>query len=225
MVIGKRDGRTRVTRAPDPHDDEPLQDLQGGVAGERRRAPAARSGCASVRRSTARRRCGSRRTSRGTSARARRTAGVRAAARVQEGRRARLPVRLRAVHEPHAEGAVAGRDDHERVQPRLPDLLRAQQERRRLSHAARGLRDGARAPAHRSRRRARHRQPDRRRADAAPAAVRDARDGEARPASTASRCAATASGSRRTRRSSSGSPSSTRASRCRSTRSIRTPTS
>ena len=37
---------------------------------------------------------------------------------------------------PHAEGAAAGRHDHERVQPRLPDLLRPQQERRRLPHAA-----------------------------------------------------------------------------------------
>ena len=83
-----------------------------------------------------------------------------------QGGGARLPVRLRAVPEPRAEGPAAGGDDHQRLQPRLPDLLRAQQERRRVPHGRRGLRASPRAPASRPRRRARHHQLHRRRAHA-----------------------------------------------------------
>ena len=43
------------------------------------------------------------------------------------------------AREPRAEGPPARRHDHERVQPRLPDLLRTQQERRYLPHEGGGI--------------------------------------------------------------------------------------
>ena len=72
-----------------------------------------------------------------------------------------------------AEGAPAGRDHHQRVQPRLPHLLRPQQERgRRSTWALEELRADPRAPGGGQRRRAGPRQLHRRRAHGAPALPR-----------------------------------------------------
>ena len=58
-----------------------------------------------------------------------------------------LPVRLRAVRGSRADARAAHRAHHQRMQPRLPDLLHAQQERRRLAHEPRRVRDALAARA------------------------------------------------------------------------------